>query len=302
MNSKYYRMNNVTGWCGGLLNQFNHLINGITLAHFNKRNICNPSFLVNYNKLDSILFSEVIDMDHFNKLLTSLNFNTTIEFDEDFEKQEWVKKSYYNNLVLVDGIEHISSILAQDDESYIDLGLLFAMYTIYDPDLSHRRLSIYKDMRFTQQYYDILNFCKTLLGEFCNVVHLRLEDDWIKACIVSHGGTFEEISDRLIASYNQKMDDVFNPNDTIYIATHLLKSENKNNWIMEEIKKKYPNAVFTIPWRDKFPNVTKGREIDALVDYMICRNAQKFIGLAASTFSLAINTLLIMDNKVSIIF
>jgi hypothetical protein len=299
-NPKYYRMHNVTGWCGGLLNQFNHLVNGITLAHLNKRHICNPRFLINYNNLDSILFSDIIDINHLNNLLITLKFDTNIEFDEKFEPQDWVKKAYYNNLVLVDGIEHIANGLAQDDETFIDLGLLFAMYTIFDKHLNDGRLSIYKEMRFTQQYYDVLNFCKiNYLAESYNVVHLRLEDDWINSR--SNEGKFEEVTNKLITSYNKTMDSLFKSDDIIYVATHLLKSDNKNNWFMKEFKEKYPRSVFSIPWRDNFLNITQGREIDALVDYIICRGSQKFIGLAASTFSIAINTLLKMDNKVSIL-
>ena len=84
-------------------------------------------------------------------------------------------------------------------------------------------------------------------------------------------------------------------------SSHLLKSDNRNNSYISKIKKLYPNIVTFIPWRNKF-SVPVGREIDAVVDFMICLGAQEFLGYEGSTFSETIHKILMHKCKSSHLF
>lgn len=301
---KYYKANN-TQHLGptGLLNQIFNLVNGLTLAHLNKRDLCNPTFLPNYNSLDSVCLSKIVDIDHLNNLLQSINFDVMVRIDPILDKNNWIIPSYHDRFILVDALEYISDILTQDDQEYIDLGLVFGIYSSGGKFVSEGRLTIYTDLKFNNEYYKVLDYCVSkFLSEKYNVIHLRIEDDWIKYYMNCIGAdTFEECSNKLINKYFEVMHNTFDSNDVIYVATHLLKSENKNNFIMTEIQRKYPHAVFSIPWREHFPNILKGREIDALIDYLICKRAEKFIGLGASTFSIMLHTILTRQGKTAIL-
>jgi disulfide oxidoreductase YuzD len=267
---KYYKINIYKIGPTGLVNQFINLVNGLLLGHLTKRNIYNPNFLPNYNSLSSIPLSEILDIDQLNKLLT----NTQILMSNNLYNWSTV---HQDKFAFNTSLESIINILNQDDHPYVDLGLVFAIYRTTN-ELVQFQLNIYKNLPFKSQYYDVLNYCKSnYLGTKYNAIHLRLEDDW------PHYGsndTPEIATEKIVKSYYDAMSQLFLPIDTIYIATHLIKSKNKNDWVIGEIEKKYPNCVFSISWRDQFPDIPQGREIDALIDYLICRNAEKFIGMS----------------------
>ena len=298
---RYYRINFNRVGPTGLLNQLINFVNGLIIGHLTNRIIYEPTFLPNYNSLDSISYSEIVDTDHLNILLKTLGLDVSVSMGEHLDKQNWYKPSYYSKFFLNPALNSIVDTLTQDDQPYIDLGIVFGFFDT-TADLGDKRLRIYKEMRFRPQYYDVVKYCvSTHLNNKYNVVHLRLEDDWVNYIMTLTGETFDNLTKRVVAAYIQGMSQLFSPNDTIYIATHLLKSENKNNPIMYDIKRRYPNAVFSISWRDKFPNIPIGREIDALVDFLICRGAGRFIGWHQSTFSIMLNAIRSPDKGVSLL-
>ena len=292
--NKYYKIDTDRLGPTGLLNQLIHLINALTLGHLTKRIIYNPTFLPNYNSLSSIPLSEIVDIDQLNKVLAELKLNTQVQMGNNLDNCDWSIK-YKGIFLFNNALESIVNILAKDNDPYIDLGQLFAMYNT-NHELLVIRANIHIDMPFKSQYYDILDYCKSkYLDAKYNAVHLRLEDDWPH--LGSKCNSPEESTNKIVDSYNNAMSQLFSTYDTIFIATHLLKSKNKNDWVMDEIKKKYPNCVHSIPWRDHFPDIPQGREIDALVDYLICRNAEKFIGIWPSSFSIIIDGIARIKGK-----
>ena len=159
--------------------------------------------------------------------------------------------------------------------------------------------TFFRDIRFTSKYYEILEHCLTYFKGKYNVVHLRLEDDWLTYFSPLAKLSPEKYTIKLAGDYYVSMKKLFSADDTIFLATHLLKSKNTNNHLIAEFQKTYPNIIFTIPWRDKFSDFMKGREIDAIVDYLICLNGEKFIGLYYSTFSRIIGNIYQLNGKVS---
>ena len=160
-------------------------------------------------------------------------------------------------------------------------------------------LNIYKNLQFNSDFNQVVSFClqKYLNGKY-SIIHLRLEDDWINFMITYKNMSFEQYTRQLLDRYYHAMMNLFSPNDTIYLATHLLKAEYRNNHILNEIRTKYPNIVVGITWRDDFPNIIKGREIDALIDFLISSQGDKFIGIYSSTYSRIIGDINRANGKI----
>jgi hypothetical protein len=273
----------------GLVNQFINLINGIHLSNGVERYIYNPRFLPNYYSTDWIPLSEVFDIPHLNQMFSDLGFYVRIITDETIGQKEWIKPEYYNNVCNDKCMANILNKLSKEKYTYLDLGDVFSVSIEKNKNIEKIELDLYSNMRFTSGFHEALDYIKSnFLGDKYNVVHLRLEDDFIAPYSGHFGHTYEEYSMILLNRYLEMMENMFLPDSKIYIATHLLKKEYPNNYIIDLIRDKYPNIVTTTPWRDQI-NLPQGREIDAIIDYLIATNAQNFVGMHGSTFSILIS-------------
>ena len=293
---KYYRIDLSILGPTGLFNQLINLINGLIIGHLTQRVIYHPRFLPNYNSLDSIPLEEILDLVHLNQLLSSLNLNTSIEFNKTVDEKEWVISKYYNKLtnpLTTNSLDEICSKLFQEDSPYLNIGSVFGLLSTNDLEDV-----LFGQIRFLPKYYEVLNHCLTYFNSKYNTIHLRLEDDWINFISESSRISFEDYTQKLFNDYLLSMEKIFSPNDTIFLATHLLKSNNRNNHLIDRIRITYPNLVYSIPWRDNFPDFLPGREIDAIIDYLIGINGERFIGLYFSTYSRIIGRIYRLNGKV----
>lgn len=273
----------------GLVNQLINLINGITLSNSVERYIYNPRFLPNYYSTDWIPLSEVFDIDHLNQMFSDLGFFVRIITDPQVGNQEWIKPEYYNTLCHDDRRNNILNKLSKEKYCYLDLGDVFSVMIDKDTNIEKFELDFYSNMRFTSKFHDALDYIRnTFLSPEYNVIHLRLEDDFISPYSGHFGFTYEGYTMLLLNRYFEKMDKMMKPDSKIYIATHLLKKDYPNNYIINLIRERYPNIVTSTPWRDHI-DLPQGREIDAIIDYLIATNAKNFIGMHGSTFSILIN-------------
>lgn len=86
-----------------------------------------------------------------------------------------------------------------------------------------------------------------------------------------------------------KINKNFKSDDTIYICSGLGKFPNINNRLLLELEKQFPNikesSKITIPaYKD-----LKGRELYAIVDYIIAQGSSFFLGHGLSTFSILLS-------------
>ena len=133
-------------------------------------------------------------------------------------------------------------------------------------------------------------------------IHLRLEDDLLKH--VSKNNDPVKISNQLLKDYNKNMNEMFSPTDPIYLATHLCKAPHKLNAIPYELQAKFNGIKFITSeehWTHTIPYNIEGREIDAIVDLLICYDSDKFIGSKGSTFSQIISNKLKNEDKCTIL-
>lgn len=156
------------------------------------------------------------------------------------------------------------------------------------------------DLKFHPSFYEIINFCKSIYSlDNYGSIHFRLEDDMIKSIVGDDQTKIKNYSEVIFSRYLIEIKKIFKPNDVIYISTHLCKSNNYNNNKLYELKKLYPKIVFieTNLWRKEFPYIDEGREIDAIIDYLICRDSHSFICFEGSTFSNTLRDFFIKNNK-----
>ena len=282
---KYFRID-IARTGSGLVNQLINLVNGITFSNSVERHIYNPHFLPNYNSTEWIPLSTVFDIDHLNKMFASMNLNVRIVTDESIGKKDWIKSKTYNNICSTNSRLEITKKLLEDDHPFLDLGSVFSVTVEKDEFVSKIEREFYKNMRFTSGFHAALNYIQdNFLCEKYHVVHLRLEDDFISPYSGHFGHSYKDYTMIILNRYFEFMAKMFSPHDKIYIATHLLKAQYPNNYVIDLIREKYPNIVTSVPWREHI-TLPSGREIDAIVDYLICANAQKFIGMHGSTFSI----------------
>jgi hypothetical protein len=281
-----------TGW--GLFNQLISFINGLIIANQVNRHVYEPRFLVNYDNLESIPISSIINIDQLNQILKLLNIDICVIKDD----KPWIKSKNHGSTTLISkSLAIVCENIENQDSQYLDIGNTFNLELDKGEYLSKIEKELFYNIPFTSIFYDILDFCKeNYLTNNYSAVHLRLEDDWID--FTKNGKDFNIHSENLLSNYFKKMEDIFSSNDNIYLATHLLKLSHANNYMIDIIKLKYPNMVTNIPWRNNF-NLHIGREIDALVDYIICINSEKFLATSGSTFSAIVCQVLSHKHKIT---
>ena len=265
-------------------------MNGITFSNPIGRHIYDPHFLPYYNNIEWIPLSQIIDIEHLNAMLDKFNYNTRIIKDEEIGNQAWIKSKNYNKVCNSNNKLQILKDLSLEKQQYVDLGDVFSVSVDKDSNTDNFELEFYKNVKFVSGFQDALNYVKKhYLGTKYNVVHLRLEDDFVAPfSSLFRNYSYTEYTNILLNRYLELMDKMFLPTDKIYLATHLSKSHYENNYVINIIKQKYPNIVVSVPWREHIL-LPHGREIDAIVDFAIGRNSEKFIGMFASTFSILIS-------------
>lgn len=134
-----------------------------------------------------------------------------------------------------------------------------------------------------------------------------MEDDMIKHLIFhsnfDNNLSYVEKQNIVVSNLVNKYNDILQQNgDTkLYICTHLFKSTNINNKFFSAYKRKHNNIIInTEIWKNKY-NIPKGREIDAIIDYLIVLDGDSFVGYVSSTYSQFIDKYYFLNNKKSLL-
>ena len=131
---KYYIINLSMLGPTGLFNQLVNLLNGLIIGHFMKRDIYNPTFLPNYDSLESIPLSEIIDISHLNKHLSSLNLDTAVSINSIINEENFVKSQHYNKLTspqTYNGLVEICNKLFLEKAPYLNIGSVFGVLSSF---------------------------------------------------------------------------------------------------------------------------------------------------------------------------
>lgn len=277
----------------GLLNQFWSLINGILIGHYVGRNVVVENFYPDYNKIDKIPIEAIIDIDSLNCLIVELGLNTYVT--TKVQGANWLPSRYYNpTKETFDqyGFINTLALLKSEAEKYLDIHDTFTdtmFKNNIDPEIKQLFIRLLTGLKFSWKVRQIIKYIKKILGltSSYKVIHLRLEDDMIKYRPFQNINEYE-YGMMVYNQYKEKINQHMNPSDIILLSTHLTKSPNLMNFTINDLSKKYSRVVINDQWRNVFPDFYKGREIDALIDYLLSLDGIGFIGHHYSTFSQAI--------------
>ena len=264
---RYLRIDPKPGF--GLINQLLNVANCCSLAHKTGSHVVYPMFSPHYVSSDTIPLSQIIDTEHINRYMGYGAIVHTV-------MGGWVASPDRSDLwKLLPSMDDVSWVI---DHMFLDIGCSLPVLP-----RSEEALDIMKNLRFTAPIMEVVHYCVSMIGRDYNTLHLRLEDDWINiAYNASH--IFEAVSRSLYQEYLNAMTDIFDTSDRVYIATYLTKASNKNNYLVDELRTHYPNLLMNVEWRSVF-SLPEGREIDALIDYLVAIRGNKLVGCKGSTFS-----------------
>lgn len=308
--NKYYLVNLTIGACRGLCNQFWALLNALMIGRYTGRNIVVSGFYPDYRGPNSVPLSKIININELNNTLNSLKFNISVLDPVDYQWVQSPNKGILSRLLSQPNcLIRAISILRQESNPYIDIGNTFtaSLKAIYSDKYSWNLLtSLLCQIKFVPEIYDVVNYCKKFLKidsiPYC-AIHLRIENDMINHIVNDRPQNRGRITQQyycnsIKARYLKSMEKSFTRNNVIYLATYLLRSENINNSFVYDISRLYPNIKFWESknyWRNQFPTLINGREIDAIIDYLLCVDSDLFIGYDGSTFSETITY--VLDSK-----
>jgi hypothetical protein len=183
------------------------------------------------------------------------------------------------------GFMNTLAMLRSEEERILNLRDTFSVEIfVKHPDLEIREMfnGLLANMEFSNKFTPIVDYIKKSLNlSNYKAIHLRLEDDWVRNIVKNHKIPIQKVYQQYLYSIESMMDS----SDQIFLATHLTKSVNQMDFVVDQLQKQYPYAKLSQSWRDAFPEMYSGREIEAIVDYLVCRDAQTFLGWRHSTFS-----------------
>lgn len=283
----------------GLFNELISLINGILLGHLLNRQVVVNGFYPDYNQPRKISLGKVVDINGLNKLISEKGLRTKII--DGFENTEQWPKSKHLNPTKKTYVQQnkpgcldqlIRELSEERNVPRVDISDVFS-YSLFrqNPDETLRKL--YTDLLlrlpFTNEIMNIVETSKQQLKlDNYSSLHLRVEDDIIR-CRPDKKITYQQFADKIQNKYRGEMAKTFTPDEKVYVSTFLLKGPNTQNAFLPELKNKYRGLTYWEPpevyWRKSFPNFPLGREIDGLIDYLLCLGGKKFLGYNGSTFS-----------------
>ena len=265
----------------GLVNQLYSLVNGIIICHLTNHDLAVPRFYPQYNLLETIPLEDILDLPHLQKIMEELEIKVYIL---PVPSGEYAKSKHFNPAlgpINHFGLKHIVESLKSETGTknlgYVFSDLLFKETPLF-PELIRR-------IKFSPEFEEIVESLK--IPEEYLGVHLRIEDDMLEHFkkdiqYLNENKFLEDCGRNLYLNYRKK---IFG-DKKIFLATYLGKKDHRMNWILADLSKDY--TIIPGSWRKHFPQIPSGREIDAIIDYIVMTRATRFIGFRRSTFSQAI--------------
>ena len=281
----------------GLLNQLYALVNGILLGHSVGRDVIVSDFYTTYNQPDTIPLNKIVDIPKLNCSLVELgischllDYHSRSPCDQEVIRR--APKSVHFNPVkyALRGLKLPLDNLKKEQGQIINLGnTMFSDFDDYPAKSDSPFWRIMLNIQFTQVILDGVDHVmeKYDLTDYVGI-HFRLEDDMIKK--------FRIDTQERYRLYQTTLANIAGPDTVVYLSTHLTKSENSLNHLVDDLKKSYPKVVVC---KESFP-FPRGREIDALIDLLVMSRAKAVIGQTFSAFSKYLLNLFRKERKVAI--
>lgn len=258
----------------GLMNQIFSLLNCVLLAKASGRRIIITGFYPDYCRPTLTSIDQVIDLGCLNRVA-----GVTIRggvLDPEARRLEYP----ISNSTL-DGL--IKGVVSATENRVVYVPNIFSTLTFraYNPHDFAFIKALIPQLRFSPELVREAEAIKKELGIHgpYNAVHLRLEDD-LALLKTRPNLSDEQWFETKYQEYDRKLSQ-FDKNRPIYVCSGLKKYNNKYNHYLDQLQAKYP----TMTYRKNYSS-TRGREIEAALDFIICTGATNFLGYAVSTFSI----------------
>ena len=278
----------------GLCNQLLAISKGIIFGLITNRNIIYSSFQMDYRDINNICdFHDIIDIKYLEEIIPNLkiysnNSLNSIKINTNNNDDISMIKEFVPLLL----IENNKNIQYLDIDNPISAEIPYQYYNLF------KYINI--NIKFTDKYINIADNIKksiNLSNYIC--IHLRLEDDALNFMKI-HSKKEYDIN-YINNIYQLKYINELNilkyqcPNKQIFICTSLGIDDNINNIFYEKIKESYK----LIDKNNFIDKTNKYREIYGIIDYIIAKDADIFIGVDWSSFSINLNDFFIDKKKSS---
>ena len=298
MNKKLLIINLKSGLC----NQLVCIVKCLILASISNRNIYFNNFQIDYKNLNNFIsIDEVINIDKLQYFSDYFNLNVKIIkiLDENIK----------NNIIKIEkGIDNQNILYIRNFIELIQHNSDIEYLNIEAPissDIPDKYNKIFENISVNIPFSDkFVNYSEKIKSKFkldyylC--IHLRLENDAIKHMMdLTNINNFEKFNNIYKSIYEKEFENIKHWNVRKYICTSLGIYENSNNEYYNLLKKEYN----LIDKNDIIRELNfdlggkKCRELFGIIDFIIARDSNYFIGCDWSSFSLLIYNNHIFRNK-----
>jgi len=293
----------------GLVNQLYGLFHAIVIGNLTRRHVVASGFYPNYNETGTVSLGDILDLPTMNRTLQKL-FGIQVYdiadpiFDDVNDRENGWTLAVVPGITLTSYVESMSAgylekmvaDLSCDTATYCNLGFCFSTRAFrYAPSTNVRKmlanaaqcLAFHQDLHLkVKQWQEDLHLTDYV------AVHFRLEDDMLNH-LFKREDEREQYALQLLNVYK----DLLEPHKDrqIFLATGLVKSPNSYNWVPDKLREEFPGIVLRDHDRED------GREINAIVDFLLCLKATDFIGYSRSTFSELLGDLFSASGKSSLL-
>ena len=279
----------------GLCNQLYSISKGIIYGLISNRDVIFSGFQIDYRDDRNLWeFTDIIDINDLQEKIEKLNLNINISSDLNIKSK---KINTFSNENISNIKDFIKILLHEDniDEELLDIDNPISSTIPEKYNNLYKYLNI--NIKFIDKYIIMANEIKNNLNLKDYVsVHLRLEDDAIKFMIDQNNKlSFDVINSIYRKKYLNEFENLKKINNNpIYICTSLIVNNNFNNVFYKKLKEEY-NCVD----KNMFINNSdyKCRELYGIIDYIIAKDSQYFIGCDWSSFSYYIIQNHSLNNK-----
>ena len=238
----------------GLCNKLIYLSGLIRYCIKNNYKLLEPKFKTGFKHGtlgDGIKFSDIWDINHFNKCFDKFNFNLVIR-EINTENVNKLGHEYAN--ILGWSIEH---------NEYINVACKFNKISKNDNIL----LLVLSSLKLNNKNKQIKDKIQNKLGNIYNCIHLRIENDW-----KTHMNHLYIHENNVINSLKK-----FYDNNSIEDRLFVSSAENYN--VIENI---FKHSKINI---ELFKDSLQFYDLKSAISFELCKESNIFIGLSASTFS-----------------
>ena len=294
----------------GLTNQLSCIAKGIIYAHITNRNLYIDNFQIDYRDYENFKnINEIINIKKLQNTINKLNLNVIIENNIYYDLSNNLSNNLSNISNKIYEIKKINTftdieiyflediipiIFHEENNSIINLDIDNPISCVIPEEYNLILYEIMIEIDFVEELKNISNNIINKLNlKNYTCIHLRLEND-----AINYINKFTNIGyDNVNKIYKEKylLENIFfeNNKNNVYVCTSLCKDD-INFDFYNDLKSK-----FNLKDKNDFINNNNCREIYAIIDYLIAKNANYFLGCDWSGFSLYINYYYTTNNKYS---